>query len=167
MLNLQSATPSDQLRDGVAALVGKAFTPLHVRDDLLIFADCAVKGPKVKPARTSGSIDRNGAPMPEATEQKGDLLIRETWQNGTYSVHNMRVVDTDAKSHHMKTPEKTLQKVEREKKRMYLEACLQQRRNFSPFVALMDGFLGMEATATLKRISSRLTTKWRQPRLHQ
>ena len=79
----------------------------------------------------------------------------------------MRVMNTYDKSHLEKTPEKCLQEVEREKKRMYLEACLQQRRNFSPFVALMDGFLGMEATATLKRISSRLTTKWRQPRLHQ
>ena len=27
----------------------------------------------------------------------------------------------------------------------------------------MDGLLGVEATATLKRIASRLATKWRQP----
>ena len=46
---------------------------------------------------------------------------------------------------------------------MYLEACLQQRRHFSPFVASVDGLLGVEATATLKRIASLLTTKWRQP----
>ena len=45
---------------------------------------------------------------------------------------------------------------------MYLEACLQQRRHFSPFVASVDGLLGVEATATLKRISSRLAPKWRQ-----
>ena len=46
---------------------------------------------------------------------------------------------------------------------MYLEACLQQRRHFSPFVASVDGLLGVEATANLKRIASRLATKWRQP----
>ena len=46
---------------------------------------------------------------------------------------------------------------------MYLEACLQQRRQFSPFLALMDGLLGVEEMATLKRIASRLATKWRQP----
>ena len=46
---------------------------------------------------------------------------------------------------------------------MYLEACLQQRRHFSPFVASVDRLLGEEATATLKRVSSRLATKWRQP----
>ena len=46
---------------------------------------------------------------------------------------------------------------------MYLESCLQKRRHFSPFVASVDGILGVEATATLKRISSRLATKLRQP----
>ena len=46
---------------------------------------------------------------------------------------------------------------------MYLEACLQQRQHFSPFVASVDGLLGMETTATLKRIASRLATKWNQP----
>ena len=46
---------------------------------------------------------------------------------------------------------------------MYLEACLQQHWHFSPFVASVDGLLGVEATATLKRIASRLATKWKQP----
>ena len=45
---------------------------------------------------------------------------------------------------------------------MYLEACLQQRRHFSPFVSSVDGLLGVEAMATLKRIASRLATKWKQ-----
>ena len=45
---------------------------------------------------------------------------------------------------------------------MYMEACLQQRRYFSPFVASVDRLLGVEATATLKRIASRLATKWMQ-----
>ena len=45
---------------------------------------------------------------------------------------------------------------------MYLEACLQQRRNFSPFVASVDGMLGVEATATLKRLAIRMATKWKQ-----
>ena len=42
---------------------------------------------------------------------------------------------------------------------MYMEACLQQRRYFSPFVASVDGLMGVEATATLKRIASCLATK--------
>ena len=46
---------------------------------------------------------------------------------------------------------------------MYLEACLQKRRHFAPFVALVDGLLGVEAADTLKKIASRLATKLRQP----
>ena len=46
---------------------------------------------------------------------------------------------------------------------MYLEACLQQRQHFSSFVASVDGLLGVEATATLKRLASHLATKWKQP----
>ena len=49
------------------------------------------------------------------------------------------------------------------KKKMYLEACLQQRRHFYPFVASVDGLLGVEATANLKMIASSLATKWRKP----
>ena len=48
-------------------------------------------------------------PPLEATEHRGDLLIRELCQNGTDSVHNMRIVNTDAKSYLAKTPEKCLQ----------------------------------------------------------
>ena len=77
----------------------------------------------------------------------------------------MRVVNTDDKSHMAKYPEKCLQEAERGKKRMYLEACLQQRRHFFPFVALVDGLLGMGAAETLKKLSSRLATKWKQPYL--
>ena len=33
---------------------------------------------------------------PEVMEQKGDLLIRDHWQKGTDSVHDMRVMNTDA-----------------------------------------------------------------------
>ena len=46
---------------------------------------------------------------------------------------------------------------------MYLEACLQKLRHFSPFGALVDGLLGVEATTTFKRLASRLATKWKQP----
>ena len=60
----------------------------------------------------------------EATEKKDNLLIRYLWQNGTESFHNMRVVNTDAKYHLAKTPEKCLQEAERAKKKMYLEDCL-------------------------------------------
>ena len=75
----------------------------------------------------------------------------------------MHVVNTDALSYLIKAPEKCLLEAENGKKKMYLEACLQQRQHVSPFVASVGGLLGVEATATLKRIASCLATKWSQP----
>ena len=100
----------------VAELDGKAFIPSHVQDNPLIFAGCAMKRPKAKLSGTIGSTDRDGASSPRSTEQKGDLLIRDLWQNRTDSVHNMRVVNNDANTHSVKTPEKLLQEAERGKK---------------------------------------------------
>ena len=141
----------NELRDGVADLAGKSFTPSHVRDNPFIYSGCAVKRTKATPAGASGNSSQLVAQLPEVTEQKGDLFIRDLWQQGTDSVHDMRVVNTDTPTHQKKDPEKCLHKAERGKKKMYLEACLQHRRHLSPFVTSVDGLLGVEATATLKR----------------
>ena len=74
----------------------------------------------------------------------------------------MRFMNTDAKSYSAKTPEKCLQEEEQAKKKMYLEACLQQPQHFSLFVTSFDGLMGAEAADTLKRIAIHLTTKWQQ-----
>ena len=74
---------------------------------------------------TNPTIETTAAP--EVTEQKGDLLIRDLWQQGTDSVYNMRVVNNDALSYLKKAPEKCLHEAEKGKKKMYLEAFLQQR----------------------------------------
>ena len=74
----------------------------------------------------------------------------------------MRVVNTDTPAYQKKEPEKCLHEAEKGKKKIYLEACLQQRRHFSTFVASLDWLLGVEATDNLKRIASGLATKWKQ-----
>ena len=73
----------------------------------------------------------------------------------------MRVVNNNSFSYQNKSLDKCLQTAEKEKKWNYLEAYLQKRRHFYPFVILIDGLLGMEAEATLNRLSVRLTTKWK------
>ena len=55
---------------------------------------------------------------------------------------------------------KVLAQHEREKKKKYLEPCLEQRRHFTPFVVSTDGLIGKEAKATLQRLSARLAEKW-------
>ena len=87
------------LCDRVADLAGKGFTPSHVRNDPLIFAGCAVRRPKAKLARSKAKTVLSTTPPLEATENKGDLLIYDIWQNGTDSVHDMCIVNTDAKYH--------------------------------------------------------------------
>ena len=87
-------------RYGVADLAGKAFKNTHVHKDPIIFVFCAVKRPKAKPARSKAT---SATPPLEATEQKGDLLIRCLCQNGTDSVNDIRVMNTDARCHLAKT----------------------------------------------------------------
>ena len=69
----------NELRDGVADLAGKYFTPSHVRDKPLIYSGRAVKRTKATSARARRNNNQAGASPPEITEQKGDLLIRELW----------------------------------------------------------------------------------------
>ena len=45
----------NELRDRVADLAGKAFTPSHVRYDPLIYSGCAVKRTKTTPSGASGN----------------------------------------------------------------------------------------------------------------
>ena len=69
----------------------------------------------------------------------------------------------DSKSQRSTSSENVLQKHEREKKKKYLEACLDQRRHFTPFVVSTDGLLGKEAKTLLKRIAVLLSEKWEKP----
>ena len=152
----------NELRDGVAELAGKAFTPSHMRDYPLIYSGRAVRRTKATPAGAGGNTGHAVVHPPEVTEQKVNLLIRDLWQQGTDSVHDMEFVNTDTLTHRTKDPARSLHKAEKGKKRMYLEFCFQQRRHLSPFFASVDGLLGVEATTTLKRLASRLATKWKQ-----
>ena len=86
----------NKLRDGVADLAGKFFTPTQVRDDPLIFAGCIVKR-KMENLSTPKTIP--STKKLESLEQKDHLLIRDLWQNGKKSVHRMRFMNTEAKYH--------------------------------------------------------------------
>ena len=98
-------------------MAGKDFTPSHVRNDPPIYQGCTVKRTKAKPAGPSGINNTEETP-PEATEQKGGLLLRDLWQNGTNNVHDMRVMNTDAKSYWERSPEKCLEEAEKSKKKI-------------------------------------------------
>ena len=86
----------NEFRDDVADLSGKAFMPTHVHYKPLICAGLAMQRPNTQ---TPGTTPSPLKKKPEDTEHKGYILIHDLWQNGTYSVHNMRVMNTDAKSY--------------------------------------------------------------------
>jgi hypothetical protein len=94
------------------------------------------------------------APLPKQSEDRGDILVRGLWARRTDCIIDVRITDVDAKSQRSKDPLKVLEAHEREKKKKYLEACLEQRRHFSPFVASTDGLLGKESQTLLKKLSA-------------
>ena len=47
---------------------------------------------------------------------------------------DIRIVNLDAGSYLCMTPEKALAKAEKEKKDLYLQACLERKRTFTPMV---------------------------------
>ena len=107
----------NKLRDGVADLSGKAFTPFHVRDNPFIYSGRAVKRTKAAPSGAGGTIKHAEVQTPEVTEQKGDLFIRYLCQQGIESVHDMRFMNTDAQKHRKKDPKKCLHEAEQGKRR--------------------------------------------------
>ena len=74
----------------------------------------------------------------------------------------MHVMNTDATSYQSKNPDKCLETAEKGKKNKYIDACLQQHRNFTPFFIPADGLLRVKAEATLKNIASPLARKWKE-----
>ena len=59
---------NNELRERVADLAGKSFTPFHRRDDPLIFAGCAMKRPKSNPTRIKGTIVPENTPLLDSTD---------------------------------------------------------------------------------------------------
>jgi hypothetical protein len=58
---------------------------------------------------------------------------------------DVRVTDTDVSSYRSLLPSKVLEKQEHEKKKKYLEPCLQARRHFTPFMVSADALKGRRA----------------------
>ena len=78
------------LCDGLADLESKAFNPMHVRDNPKIYIGRSVRVGKSK---------KDDSPSKEEEALKGDLLIRDIWTQVMDSIHNMRVMNSDATSY--------------------------------------------------------------------
>eukprot|EP00957_Ditylum_brightwellii_P166849 12699567-Ditylum_brightwellii.AAC.1 len=83
-------------------------------------------------------------------------MIRHLWKRQTDCILDIYITDTDTESYISHSMESVLAAQEKEKKDKYLQACLEQRRHFLPFVVSDDGMLGHEASMVLKQISWKL-----------
>ena len=69
----------------------------------------------------------------------------------------------DSKTYVNRSPNKVLAAHKQEKKKQYLQACLDQRRFFVPLIVSTDGMLGEETKATVKQLAWLLSRKWDRP----
>ena len=72
---------------------------------------------------------------------------------------DIRIVNLNAGSYLRMPPEKALAKADKEKKDLYLQACMERRRTFNPMVYSADGIPGAEALAAQKRLAALLSYK--------
>ena len=107
------------------------------------------------------SKNQDGQTM-DPMEDRGDILLRGVYKTGQDVIVDVRVTNTDSVSYRGRSPEKVIESQEKQKKKKYLEGCLQQRRSFVPFVCSVDGLLGREARSLLKQLSLLLSDKWQK-----
>ncbi|KAL5479542.1 hypothetical protein EMCRGX_G023072 [Ephydatia muelleri] len=79
------------------------------------------------------------------------------------ALFDVKVVDTDAPSHRTPSPEAILESGAKEKKRVYEQAVVERRGNFTPIELSVDGLLHKEAEHFLKRMAANLAHKWEKP----
>jgi hypothetical protein len=151
----------NEIRDKLSDLASKAFFSSTVRDE-----------PRIHTSHAAEPRSNHGKPVSPVvkrlfqnnrTEDRGDILVRGLWACGTDCIIDVRIMDVDSKTQRYKDPHKVLEAHEREKKKKCLEACLEQRRHFSPFLASTDGLLGKESRTLLKKLSALLAEKWEKP----
>ena len=166
----------NELRDEICYLAAQATTNSRVRGEPIIQtchgpSNSMPASARVHEARTTPTPSTNSpdSPSHHPTHEngnwlgRGDVLIHGLWERQTSCVIDARVTDTDAPSYLSSTPPKIIARQEKEKKKKYLEACLEERRHFSPYVADCYGSLGEEAKAVNQRLARLLAEKWHAP----
>ena len=93
--------------------------------------------------------------------ERGDVEVHGFWERGRPCIFDVRITDTDARSHQNKDVSKVLAAQEKEKKDKYLKACHEMRKDFTPMVYLVDGIAGREARSAEKHLATALATKWK------
>ena len=92
-------------------------------------------------------------------ELSADVSDHGFCKRGFTTMFDIRIFNLDTSSYLRMMPEKALAKAEKEKKDLYLQACLERRSTFTPMVYYADGIPGAEALAAQKRSAALLSYK--------
>ncbi len=112
-------------------------------------------------ATNTGVVKDAAAPVVE-TDLEGDKGIRGFWRVGRECIFDIRITNTESRTHRNKDPLKVLEAQEKEKKNKYESACHEQRKDFTALVYSIDGMAGPTTRAAEKRMASRLAWKWKR-----
>ena len=113
------------------------------------------EGKIVKGARILGQLAVH-------SESRADVSTHGLWKQGTTAMFDVRIVNLDESSYLRMTPEKALSKVDKDKKDLYLQACLESRRSFNSMVYSADGITIVEALSAQKRLAALIRFKLKQ-----
>ena len=142
----------DDVADEWGEMCARALKPSAVADKPLIHTGRDNQ-------MAAGSTD---APINKAL--RGDVGVHGFWKKQQSTIFDVRITDTDCTSSRDQDPRRILaQQEQRDKKKTYSVACTTQRRHFTPLVFSVDGMVGMEAQAAIKRLASLLSAKWKRP----
>ena len=95
-------------------------------------------------------------------DSRADVTAYSFWKRGTTTMFDIRIFNLDAGSCLSMTPQKYIAKVEKEKKDLYIQACLERRSNFTPMIYSADRINGAGALAAKKRLAALLSYKVKQ-----
>ena len=84
-------------------------------------------------------------------------------KDGKDTIFDVRVTHLGSKTYVNRSSNKVLAAHEQEKKKQYLQACLDQQRFFVPLIVSTNGMLGEETKATVKQLAWLLSQKWDRP----
>ena len=113
------------------------------------------------PTANTGTAEVAAAPVVEP-DLEGDKGIRGFWKHGRECIFDIRITNTESRSHRNKDPLKCLAAQEKTKKGKYETACHEQRKDFTPLVYSIDGMAGPATRAAERRMASRLAWKWKR-----
>lgn len=142
----------DESRDTLACMACAGFQPSNACDEPIIHS-----------CRTTNELKDNTSSISIEIQERGDLLVRGFWDRHTDCIIDVRACDVNQPSCLIRKRKSIIKAAENDKKKKYLEACLEQRRHFTPFVVSCKGMFGKEASFFMKRLAKKLEDKWNRP----